>query len=147
MKNLLLILTVILALSIGYYLYYLQSDKKLLKDFAYAVVDDSVKLEDVVEKYVKYTAEGKKMSQFVLNSIKDEYKKNPGQIVVYTPEEGNKKGPKFKMDLKEKEKLYYIKFNKNLILPFFVNNDSKIVVLLYITKGDGGTLSNARSDE
>ncbi|TDE06658.1 hypothetical protein [Flavobacterium hiemivividum] len=125
----------------------MQSDKKLLKDFAYEVVDDSVKLEDVVEKYVKYTAEGKKMSQFVLNSIKDEYKKTPGQIVVYTPEEGNKKGTKFKMDLKEKEKLYYIKFNKNLILPFFVDNDSKIVVLLYITKGDGGTLSNARSDE
>lgn len=147
MKKIILILTLISAFSISYYLYYLQSDKKFLENFANEVVDDSIKTENIITKYVKHTAKGKKTALYLLNFIKDEYKKNPEKIMVYTKEEekANKLGNQ--IELKNSEKLYYINFNKDMTYPFLINKESKIVVLLILIKGEGGVLSNVRSDE
>lgn len=148
MKKLTLTVTIVLALACGYYLYYTQSDKNLLKDFAYEVVDDSTSVDDVILKYVTHTKKGEKTALFVLSFIKEEYKKNPDRIVVYTPEEAGRNGQKFQIELNDTEKLYYVKFNKDMILPFLVNKESKIIVLFILTKGnEGGTLSNDRSDQ
>lgn len=147
MKKIILILTLISAFSISYYLYYLHSDKKILENFANEVVDDSIKTENIITKYVKHTVKGKKTALYLLNFIKDEYKKNPEKIMVYTKEEekANKLGNQ--IELKNSEKLYYIKFNKDMTYPFLINKESKIVVLLILIKGEGGVLSNVRSDE
>jgi hypothetical protein len=147
MKKILLILTIILALTMSYYLYYLHSDKKIIKDFANEIVDDSIKLEDVLTKYIKHTQKEKKLTLYLLNFIKEEYKKNPGKIVVYTQEEAKRNKHDFQIELKNTEKLYYIKFNEDMTYPFLINKESEIIVLFILNKGEGGTLTNARSDE
>lgn len=147
MKKIILILTLIIALSISYYLYYLQSDKKILENFACELVDDSVKPEDLITKHIKHTEKGKKIALYLLNFIKEEYKKNPGKIIVYTREEAKRNKFDHQIEIKNTEKLYYIKFNENMIYPFLLNKESKIIVLFILTKGDGGLLSNTRSDE
>lgn len=148
MKKLIYISLIIISFCLCYYIYYIKSDKKILKDFAYEVVDDSTSVDDVILKYVTHTKKGEKTALFVLNFIKEEYKKNPDRIVVYTPEEAGRSGQKFQIELNDTEKLYYMKFNKDMILPFLVNKESKIIVLLVLTKGnEGGTLSNDRSDQ
>jgi hypothetical protein len=147
MKKPIFILAIISVLSICYYLYYLQSDKIILKNFANAVVDDSISVENILTKYVKYTEKGKKTTVYFLNLIKNEYKKNPERIMVYTKEEEkiNKLGNHIK--IKNTEKLYYIKFNNEMTYPFLINKESKIIVLFILTKGEQGVLSNCRSDQ
>jgi hypothetical protein len=148
MKKGILTLTIVLALAFGYYLYYTQSDKNLLKNFADEVVQDSIKTEEIVIKYVKHSEKGKKLALLVLNHIREEYKKKPGKIVVYY--NGGSKRIQLKankIELKDTEKLYSISFNEDLMFSFLVTKESKIVVLLILTKGGGGKLSNERSDE
>jgi hypothetical protein len=147
MKKILLIFTLILAISVSYYLYYLQSDKKILENFACEVVDDSVKPEDLITKQIQHTEKGKKIALYLLNFIKEEYKKDPGKIIVYTRDEAKRNKFDYQIEIKNTEKLYYIKFNENMTYPFLLNKESKIIVLFILTKGDGGFLSNTRSDE
>jgi hypothetical protein len=58
MKKIILILAVLTAICGGYYLYYMQSNKKMLSDFAHDLIDNSIKLNDVVTKYIKCDKEG-----------------------------------------------------------------------------------------
>jgi hypothetical protein len=145
-----LILSIILVLSaFGGYYCFIKSDKKMLADFANEVVDESITADSIIEKYVKYTDKGKQNSLFVLNLIRREYKKEKGQIIIYASDEAKKTGRSIdQIKLNDKEKLYYIKFNKEINLPFIINSKSKIIVLLVLTKGDDtGTLCESRSDE
>lgn len=146
MKKIVLLIAVI-AIAFGVYYYYnVNNDTKLLKKFANEIINDSIVIDSVIKNNVKYTEKGKKLSLYVLNFIKEEYKKNKGQINIYTPEDA-KKYRQDKIVLKDKERLYYIKFNNEMIWPFIANNESKIVVLLILTKGKEVPLSESRSDE
>ena len=147
MKNLLITIGISLVLGTSYYIYFKQSDKILLKDFSAELVDDSIKTDEIVSKFVKNTAKGKVLAVFILNYIREEYKKDPGEIVVCKVDENEKKEITSKIKINEGEKLYNIKFNKNLKIDLIVNKESKIVIFLIIKKGSGGTLSNERSDE
>ncbi|MNL31675.1 hypothetical protein D3C87_1534740 [compost metagenome] len=144
-KILLLGFLLIVTFCIGYY-FYTESDKYILKKFSNEIVKNTSNVEDIIEEHVKYTNKGKTLGLYVLNFIKQEYKKNKGQIIIYSREEA-KKYRQDKIVLKEKEKLYYVKFNNEMIFPFIVNNDSKIIVLMILTKGSEGTLSESRSDQ
>ena len=147
MKNLLITIGISLVLGTSYYFYFMQSDKILLKDFSAELVDDSIKTDEIVSKFVKNTAKGKVLAVFILNYIREEYKKDPAEIVVCNVDENEKKKITSKIKINEGEKLYNIQFNKNLKLDLIVNKESKIVIFLIISKGNGGTLSNERSDE
>ncbi|WP_166920362.1 hypothetical protein [Flavobacterium poyangense] len=125
---------------------HVKSDIKLLNDFANQIVDKSISIDSIVESSVKYTKKGKQTSLYVLNTIRQQYKKKD-EIVVYSAEEYQNDKNNNEIKLKNNERLYYIKFNKEIILPFIVNDESKIIVLLVLTKGKGGTLSDSRSDE
>ena len=146
MKKILIILTISLVLGTSYYFYLMQSDKILLKDFSAELVDDSIKTDEIVSKFVKNTAKGKVLAVFILNYIREEYKKDPGEIVVCKVDEKRKKEITSKIKINEDEKLYNIKFNKNLKLDLIVNKESKIVIFFILDKENGGTLSNTRSD-
>lgn len=122
------------------------NDKLILQNFANKIVDDSNLIQDIVSKDVQTTPKGKKMAEDILNLIRAGYKKKQGEIVVYSNTEYKKNKHEGEYKLNEGDKLYYIKFNDELILPFVVNKNSKIVVLLVITKGDV-IISNSRSDE
>lgn len=139
--------TLVLFFCGGYFYYYMKSDKKLLKDFANQIVDKSISIDSIIENSVKYTEKGKQTSLLVLSTIRQGYKKEGEQIVVYSAEEHQNNKYNNEIKLKNNERLYYIKFNNEMILPFIVNDRSKIIVLLVLTKGEGGILSDSRSDE
>ena len=147
MKKILIILGISLVLGTSYYFYFMQSDKILLKDFYAEIANDSIKTDEIVSKFVKNTSKGKVMAVFILNYIREEYKKDPGEIVVCKVDENEKKEITSKIKINEGEKLYNIQFNKNLKLDLIVNKESKIVIYFILDKGNGGTLSNERSDE
>lgn len=140
-------ITLILFFCGGFFYYYMKSDKKLLNDFANQIVDKSISIDSIVENSVKYTEKGRQTSLFVLNTIRQEYKKEGEQIVIYSAEEYKNNKNNSEIKLKDSERLYYIKFNNEIILPFIINDESKIIVLLVLTKGKGGTLTESRSDE
>ena len=140
-------ITLILFFCGGFFYYYMKSDKKLLNDFANQIVDKSISIDSIVENSVKYTEKGRQTSLFVLNTIRQEYKKEGEQIVIYSAEEYQNNKNNSEIKLKDGERLYYIKFNNEIILPFIINDESKIIVLLVLTKGKGGTLTESRSDE
>jgi hypothetical protein len=140
-------ITLVLFFCGGYFYYYMKSDKKLLTDFANQIVDESISIDSIIENSVKYTEKGKQTSILVLSTIRQGYKTEEGQIVVYSAEEHQNNKYNNEIKLKNNERLYYIKFNNEIILPFIVNDRSKIIVLLVLTKGEGGILSDSRSDE
>lgn len=139
-------LALVLFFCGGYFYYYMKSDKKILKDFANQIVDKSTSIDSIIENSVKYTEKGKQTSLLVLNTIRQGYKKEGEQIIVYSAEEYENKKYNNEIKLKDRERLYYIRFNEETILPFIVNDESKIIVLLVLTKGEGGILSESRSD-
>lgn len=130
----------------GVYYCYSKHDKKKLENFANQIVNESIAINTVVEKNVKYTVKGKQLSLFVLNFIRQQYKKEGGQISVYSVTEAGK-NLKNEIQLKKGEKLYYVKFNEQMIQPFIITKECKIVVLFVLTKGEEGMLSDSRSDE
>lgn len=147
MKKIFLLIAIVIMASGGYY-YYLKSDKKILKNFATELVDESNTTKSIIKKYVKYTEKGELLSLSVLNSIKQEHKKQGGQISIYSAGEAGKSSQNNHIKLQDGERLYYIKFSKEIIWPFIINNESKIIVLLILTKGkEGGILSDSRSDK
>ncbi|MFH6943979.1 hypothetical protein [Flavobacterium sp. FlaQc-50] len=139
-------LTLVLFFCGGYFYYYMKSDKKILKDFANQIVDKSTSIDSIIENSVKYTGKGKQTSLLVLDAIRQGYKKEGEQIIVYSADEYQNKKYNNDIKLKDRERLYYIRFNEETILPFIVNDESKIIVLLVLTKGEGGILSESRSD-
>lgn len=147
MKKIFLLIAIVIMTSGGYY-YYLKSDKKVLKNFANELVDESNSTKSIIKKYVKYTEKGELLSLSVLNSIKQEHKNQGGQISIYSASEAGKNSQNNQIKLQDGERLYYIKFSEEIIWPFIVNNESKIIVLLILTKGkEGGILSDSRSDK
>jgi hypothetical protein len=146
MKKILLILLLISTLLITYYLYS-QSDKDKVEDFAIELVDDSIPLENVLKKRIKYSEKQKNLSLIVLKTIRDEYQENPKKIVVKSSSEYTKAAQEDKIKLYDGEHLFYIEFNKALTLPFVINKKSQIIILFHLTKGGGGDLNNSRSDD
>lgn len=135
----------IITISIGYCLY-IKSDKKKLENFANEITNESINTDIIIDKYIKCSIKGRKLSLYTLNIIRQEYKKNKDEISIYSAQEA-KKYRQDKIVLKDNEKLYYIRFNKEVIWPFIINDKSEIIIVLILSKGGGGLLSESRSDE
>lgn len=135
MKNKILIIALILVISVGYYLYYMQSDKKILNDFAYKVVGDSVKLEKVIDTYLNYDIKAKEITLLQLQSYKNDWNKNPKGIIVYSYEEAMAKGKGYNIESAKHDYIFFIYFNENLKMPVLLNTDSRIISICTINKG------------
>lgn len=146
MKKIRIILLLILTLLIIIY-FCSQSDKDKVEDFAIELVDDSIPLENVLRKRIKYSEKQKNLSLIHLKNIRDEYQENPQRIVVKSSLEYTTAAQEDRIKLYEGEHLFYIEFNKNVTLPFVINKKSQIIILFHLTKGGEGYLMNSRSDD
>ena len=77
MKKTILILTAILAICGGSYYYYMQSEKKMINDFAHDITNNSIKLEDIIKKHIKCSKKSKKIDLYKFEYYRNEYKKIP----------------------------------------------------------------------
>lgn len=137
MKKIISILTVLSLIGGGYYLYYMQSDKKLVNDFAYEVFENSVQTEDIIIKYMKCNKIGKEMALALLKYHRNEYKKKPGTIKVYSYKEATKLKNPTKIVSENYNKVYLIYLNNKFQMPILLNEESKIISISYgLSKGE-----------
>lgn len=138
MKKIISILVLSSILCIGYYCYYINSDKKLLKDFAFEVVDNSVKLNDIINKYMICDKAAKSLTLMQLEYIRVEFKKNPSNnIIVYSYKDAVKqKKIKDNIVSKDYSNVNIILFNEKLDLSVLLNSNSKIIAISTLNKGD-----------
>lgn len=137
MKKTISSIAILTIISLIYYFNYLQSDKKLLSDFAHEVVDSSTILDTVIVKYVECNKVGSEVALFLLTKIRKEYNENDGNITIYTYEEGLSNGYGKEIKNINKTSIYFIRFNKNSAIPVMLSDKSKIVAISAIKKGDG----------
>lgn len=135
MKKLILILTIIFVICIGSYYFYWQSDQKLLKDFAFEVTDDEVKFEKIMAHYIKCKKESKPIVLFFLKLYREEFKKNPGAIKVYSYNEAIKLDNGNEIVSDNYDKVYFIYLNEKARIPILLNNERKIIALSILNKG------------
>ena len=137
MKKVILILTVILLVGGGFYSYYLNSNKKLVKDFACDVFETSVKPEDIIAKYMKCNKIGEEMALTLLKYHRNDYNKNPGTIKVYSYKEAMKVKYPAKIISENYEKVFLIYLNNKFQMPILLNKESKIISISYgLSKGE-----------
>jgi hypothetical protein len=137
MKKTILILTAILAICGGSYYYYMQSEKKMLCDFAHDVIDNSIKLDDVIVKHIKCSKEEKKMATYILEYYRDEYIKNPSNnISIYSYEEAvEQKIIEDNIVSENYDNVFVVFLNHKNTIEVLLNSDSKIIAISTINKG------------
>ncbi len=137
MKKVILILVVIITICGGYYFCYMQSNKKMLSDFAYDLNDNSVKLSDVIIKYIKCDKEGKDMSLYILAYYRKNNNENPSSIIVYSYYEEVKLDKGIENIPEDHDKVYFVTLNSKLKIPVLLNEESKIVAISFgLSKGE-----------
>lgn len=146
MKKTIFILLLIATLLVICY-FFIQRKENKVENFAIELVDNAIPIEQVLKKRINYSEKQKGLCLIFLKTIREEYKKNPEKIKVISASEHAKFSDKNRIKLYDGEHLFYIEFNKSLTLPFIVNKKSQIIILFYLTKGEGGNLKNSRSDD
>lgn len=136
MKKAMLILAAVLAIYGGYYLY-MHSNKKILCDFAHNVIDNSIKLDNVIVKHIKCSKEEKKMATYILEYYRDEYKKNPSNnIAIYSYEEAvEQKIIEDNIISENYDNVFVVFLNDKNTIEVLLNSDSKIIAISTINKG------------
>ena len=135
MKKTILILVGILSICGGYYYRYTQSDKKLLIDFAYEMVDNNVNINDIATKYIKYNKLGKEIAVLLLEHYRKGYHKNDSDvsIKVYSYQEAIKSGKEIG-NVSENynyNKVFFIYLNDKVKIPILLNDESKIIAISF----------------
>lgn len=123
----------------------LSSDKKLLKNFADDVINENIKMEQIIEKYISCDKKAKTMTTIQLESIRAEFKKHPLEIRIYSFNEAKKVGKEIKGIVSDNyDKVYFIYFSNKSYLSLLLNENSKIVAISTLNKG--GTRFFMRTD-
>lgn len=81
MKKIVLILLLFSVLLVTL-CYFSSLNKRKVENFAHDIIDNSIPIENVLKKRVKYSQKQKDMSLIFLKNIRDEYQVNPIRIVV-----------------------------------------------------------------
>ena len=135
MKKTTLILIAILAICGGSYYYYMQSDKKMITDFACEVVDNTVTINNVVAKHIKCDKLGKEIAVLFLDHYRKGYDKNasPVSIKVYSYYEAKKLGKEIGnvSDNYDYDKVFFIYLNDRIKMPILLNDESKIIAISF----------------
>lgn len=132
-------------MSICILILYPSSDKKLLKNFADDVINNNVKIEQIIDKYIICDKKAIIMTTIQLESVRAEYKKHPSEICIYSFKEAKKEGKEIKGIVCDNyDKVYFIYFNDKLYLSFLLNENSKIIAISTLNKG--GTRFFMRTD-
>lgn len=114
---------------------YTSPEKKMLRDFAQDVINEDVKLEKIINQYIPCDKRAIKLNVLILEFIRSEYKKHPGNISVYTFKE-RENDEIFKGLVSDHyENVYLIDFGEKLSFPILLNEDSKIIALSVMNKG------------
>jgi hypothetical protein len=138
MKKTISILIAILTICAGsYYYYYMQSDKKMINDFACDVTNDAIKLEDVINSNLLCSKNSKTITLIQLEYIRTEYKKNPSnKITVYSYKNAvEKKKIKDHIVSDDYDNVFIIFLNDKIQIPILLNKNSKIIAISTINKG------------
>lgn len=136
---------IIFIISIGILIFYLSSNKRLLKNFADDVINDNITIEQIIEKHIICDKKALLMTTIQLEFVRAEYKKNPSGICIYSYEKAKKEGKEIKGIVSDNyDKVYFIYFNDKLYLPILLNENSKIIAISTLNKG--GTRFFMRTD-
>jgi hypothetical protein len=137
-----LVLAILILFSISKL--YTSPEKKMLRDFAYDVINEDVKLEKIIDKYIICDKRAIEINVLVLEHFRSEYKKRPSSVSVHTYKE--RKDDKIFEGLvsDDYEKVYLIDFGEKLHMSILLNKDSKIIAISTMNKG--GTRFFIRTD-
>jgi hypothetical protein len=137
-----LVLAILILFSISKL--YTSPEKKMLRDFAYDVINEDVKLEKIIDKYIICDKRAIEINVLVLEHFRSEYKKRPSSVSVHTYKE--RKNDKIFEGLvyDDYEKVYLIDFGEKLHMSILLNKDSKIIAISTMNKG--GTRFFIRTD-
>lgn len=125
----------IIFFAIGLFFSCSENEKINLKNFGNAVTNDNVKLEKVIDEYIPCDEKAKKITLLQLQMCRDEYKKKPSKITVYSYNEALAKGKGYKIESNEQDYVFFIYFNKDFIMPVLLNSNSKIISFSAMNKG------------
>lgn len=132
-KSFFLVLAILILISI--LKLYSSPEKRMLKDFATDVINEDIKFEKIINQYIPCDKRAIKLNILILEFIRSEYKKHPGNISVYTFKE-KENDEIFKGLVSDHyENVYLIYFGEKLSLPILLNEDSKIIALSVMNKG------------
>lgn len=134
MKKNIFILVFIISICILFF--YPSSDKKSLNNFGDDVINDTIKFEQIIEKYIICDKKAILMTTIQLESVRTEYKKHPSEICIYSFKDAKKQGKEIKGIVCDNyDKVYFIYFNDKLYLSILLNENSKIIAISTLNKG------------
>lgn len=137
MKKTILILIAITSIS-GVLFFYLQREKIIIKDFACEVINDNIKLEDIINSYLLCNKNSKPMTLIQLEYFRNEHKKNPSNnITIYSYKDAiEQKIIEDHIVSEDYDNVFIIFLNDQIQIPILLNSDSKIIAISTINKGD-----------
>jgi len=130
MKTILLILLSVYGVAFSYS----QNEKKMLTDFGNAVINDNIGLDKIMDTYINYDQRVKEITLLQLQSYRDDWNKDPKDIIVYSYEEAIAKGKGYQIKSK-RGNIFFIYFNEDIKMPVLLNADSEIIAISAMNKG------------
>lgn len=136
MKKTILILITITAIG-GVLFFYMKNEKKIIKDFACELTNDTIKLEHIMNSYLLCDKNSKSMTLIQLEYIRFEYKKKPSNnIVVYSYKDAvEQKKIENHIVSDDYDDVFILFLNDKIQIPILLNADSKIIAISTINKG------------
>jgi hypothetical protein len=135
MKKIIFFLVVAILILFSISKLYTSPEKKMLRDFANDVINENVKLEKIIDKYIICDKRAIEINVLVLEHFRSEYKKRPSSVSVHTYKE-RKDDKIFKGLVSDNyEKVYLIDFGEKLHMSILLNKDSKIIAISTMNKG------------
>lgn len=135
MKKIILffVLAILILFSISK-LYY-SPEKRMLKGFAQDVINENIKIEKIIDKYIICDKRAIEIDILVLKRFRSEYKKHPCNISVYTFKERENDKRLKGLVSDHYENVYLIDFGEKLHMPILLNKNSKIISIVAMDKG------------
>jgi len=130
MKTILLILLSVFGIAFSYS----QNEKKVLTDFANALINDNIGLKKIIDTYINYDQRAKEITLQQLQLYRDGLQSNYEGTIVYSYEEAIAKGKGYEIKSK-RGNIFFIYFNEKINMPILLNADSKIISICAIDKG------------
>ena len=128
-----LVLAILILFSISK-LYY-SPEKRMLKDFAQDVINEDIKFEKIIDKYIICDKRAIEIDGLVLKYVRFEFNKNPHKISIYSYKEIEDDERLKGLVADNFENVYLIDFGEKLYMPILLNENSKIIAISAMDKG------------
>jgi hypothetical protein len=107
----------------------------MLNDFATDVINEDIKPEKIIDKYIICDKRAIEIDVLVLKYVRSEYKKHPSSISVHTFKEKENDERLNSLVSDNYENVYLIDFGDELYMPILLNKDLKIIAISTMNKG------------